>query len=499
VTFGVLAVLACGTGGAVAQGLRPALDRLQDAQAAAKPETGVGPAGSVLPDDLDATRRARYTSPDLPEADIDPDTYTLGPYDVLGIMLVTGDSHVYQLAVLPEGVVVVPSVGMVQASGHTLTEFRQALHTAVAQRYRGFELYCHLVRPRQFRVYVTGEVKQPGTLAARATERVSDVLERAGGLTDQGSKREIELRDAQDRLLSHVDLGRWLACGDLRANPHVGAGCVVHVPPRGRVVIITGEVRDSGTFELRPGESLPELLQLAGGPTVIADLSRVAVERTDSTGSVTVSTCDLRHESPSTADATRITILSTLLGKHRVFFITPDDRQQTLYMAPEETLADLVRRTATLPSDADLAGAQLATHDSAGHPVQVPVDLTRVLAGTQDRPLQHGDVLSVPGVKGYVYVSGYVTRPGRYAYRPEWTINDYLGEAGGPAPGGSRDHVTLLGPTGRQRESDRGMPVQRGETVYVDRSLGAKGATALGLLINVTALAVSVVAIARTR
>jgi protein involved in polysaccharide export with SLBB domain len=498
-SFWVLALLVASNGGVAAEALRPTLDKLQESQATLRPTDAIGAlTPGLTTDTMDATRRARYMSPDLPESDIDPDTYVLGPYDLLGVVLEVGDARTYQLAVLPEGVVVVPNVGVVPASGHTLTDFRAALRGAVAQRYRGFEIYCHLLRPRQFRIYVTGEVKEPGTLAARATERVSDVIERAGGLTEQASRREIELRDAQDRLLARVDLGRWLACGDLRANPVLQAGSVVHVPPRGRQVIITGEVRDAGTFELRRGESLTALLQLAGGPTTLADLSRVAVERTDSTGSVTVSNSDLHHESPATDDVTRVTILSALLGKNRVFFITPDDRQQTLYMAPGETLADLVRRTATLPADADLAGAQLATHDSVGHPVQVPVDLTRVLAGEQDRPLQQGDVLSVPGVKGYVYVSGYVNRPGRYPYRPEWTVNDYLGEAGGPAPGGSRDRVTILGLGGRQRESDRRMPLQRGETVFVDRSLGAKGATALGLLINVTALAVSVVAISRT-
>jgi hypothetical protein len=205
----------------------------------------------------------------------------------------------------------------------------------------------------------------------------------------------------------------------------------------------------------------------------------------------------LRNESPLADDVTRVTVLSTMLGQRRVFFIAPDDRQQTFYIGDGEMLSDLVRRVANLPPDADLAGAVLATRDSTHESIQVAVDIERVLAGEQNRPLVDGDVLSVPSVKGYVYVSGFVSRPGRYVYRSEWTVDDYLGEAGGPALGGSRGSVSVIGSDGAMRRADRRTPVRRGETLHVDRSVGSKSVAALGVLINVTALALSVVALTR--
>jgi protein involved in polysaccharide export with SLBB domain len=436
-------------------------------------------------------------SPDLFEASVDPTVYVLGPGDILAFMLVVGETRTEQLPVLPEGVVLVPNVGPVQASGKTLAGFRDALRTAVAKRYRDFELYCYLLRQRQFRIYVTGEVKMPGLIAARATERVSDVVERAGGLTELGSKREIELCDAAGKQVAPVDLARFLARGDLGANPVVGAGQVVRVPPLGRVANIQGEVRSPGLVEVRAGETVRELIDLAGGPTAVANLSRVGIEHTESNGNVHVDNCDLSTQSPLADDVSQITVFSSQFGQRRAFFITPDDRQETFYIGDDETLAGLVRRTGALPADANLAGAELATRDADGKPIQVPVDLEKVMAGEQDRPLRDGDVLSVPSVKGYVYVSGYVTRPGRYTYRAEWTVNDYLGEAGGPAPSGSRDHVALLGNDGSKRDADRNTPVQRGETVYVDRSLGSKGGQFIGTLINLSALAISIVALTK--
>lgn len=480
--------------GVRAQGSQTIRDRLSpfETRSPSAPPTVVD-----IPDEAEKGVGIRYGSPDLLDAEVDAETYELGPYDLLSIVLVSGDTRSQILPVLPEGVVVVPNVGPVSAAGRTLAQFRTDLHDAVARRYRGFELYCNLARQRQFRVYVTGEVKSPGVLAARPTERVSDVIDRAGGLTDRASKREIELRDAAGVVLAQVDLGRFLARGDLAGNPRLRPGAVVHVRPRGRLVSVAGEVRAPGGHEVQAGETVRDLVDLAGGPTDMADLEHVTVERIDGGGKVRVETVDLRTGSPSAAEASRVTVLSRLLGRPRVYFITPDDRQQTLLLAPGETLASLVRRTATLPADADLAAAQLATRDKEGSPVLVPVDLRRVLQGEQDRPLREGDVLSVPGVKGYVYVSGHVTKPGRYAYRADWNVSDYVGEAGGPTIDGSRNRARLLGQDSIWRDVNRTTIVQRGETVFVERSRGGQTGTIVGVLGNLTAVVISVVALTR--
>jgi protein involved in polysaccharide export with SLBB domain len=139
----------------------------------------------------------------------------------------------------------------------------------------------------------------------------------------------------------------------------------------------------------------------------------------------------------------------------------------------------------------------LTTRDEAGEIVRVPVDIVAALDGQGDRVLEDGDVLSVPQVRDYVYVSGYVTRPGRYAYRGDWTAADYIGEAGGPTPAGSRDRVLVLDPDGDKRKGDRQARVERGETVYLERSASGQATAALGILANLSALIISVVALSR--
>ncbi len=444
----------------------------------------------------DELRRLRFLSVEVLDAQIDATTYVLGPHDVLAVMILVGEMRLETLPVLPEGIVLVPHIGAVQAAGLTLQDFRDALHRAVRKRYQNFELYCYLAETRQFRVFVTGEVREPGTLVARPYERVSDVVERAGGFTDNASRRfvELQVRDGQRTL---VDLDAYYLRGEIEANPHVRDGAVVHVPPRRSEVFISGAVAVPGTYEHRDGESLQQLLAIAGGPTFDANLSEVAVDEMNANGEVRLQVYDLRAADPRPEDVVRVAVPSQLLGRRRVFAILPDDERHTLYLSPSETLQDLVRRVSLLGADPELADARLVTRDDSGGQVTLDVDVQRVLAGEQDHPLQDGDVLSVPPVRDYVYVSGFVARPGRYAYRADWTLGDYLGEAGGVAATGNRDRATVLRPSGEQRSATRGDPVRRGDTIHINRSTGGKVATSLAILTNISALVISVVALTR--
>jgi protein involved in polysaccharide export with SLBB domain len=478
-------------GSAWAQAGRPETRR-----AAAEPSPRTSSAAtSIL--DLEGRTSPRYVSPDLLETVVDPETYVLGPQDLLVVQLILGESRVEQLPVLPEGVVIVPNVGAVHAAGLTLAAFRKRLQNAVGERYRSFELYCHLAKPRQFRVYVTGEVREPGVLAARASDRVSDAIERAGGLAEGGSKRDIEVRDAAGQLIARADLAAFERRGRLDANPFLAAGNVLFVASRRRSVQIEGAVASPGDYEWKPGESLEDVLALAGGLLPVADRTRVSVERVGDGGRSRVEVIGLDADLRDAADVRRIVVHSHLVGQPRVFVVGPDGVQRTSSLQAGETLRDLVLRVGTLTPDADWNHAELATRSATGQPERLRVDIPRVLAGEGDRPLQDGDLLAVSRLPDFVYVSGFVSRPGRFPYRADWSASDYIGEAGGPAAGGSTGNVRIYDAAGRVRDADRKSALQRGETLYLDRSFTGKASSALGLVANLSALVISIVALNR--
>ena len=140
---------------------------------------------SVRLGEIEETASAPEGKPGIPfselpilEKAIDPDRYVLGPFDALGVTIMGPDSRTYTLNVLPEGDVLIPGVGPVHADGLTLTEFRRALAAKVDMYFRNIELYCYLETPALFRVFVTGEVANPGVVAVSGVERVTDAIGR---------------------------------------------------------------------------------------------------------------------------------------------------------------------------------------------------------------------------------------------------------------------------------------------------------------------------------
>ena len=185
-------------------------------------------------------------------------------------------------------------------------------------------------------VSIEGEVRFPGTFPIRRGERLSSVLERAGGLTDLAfpdgaiflreslrereaeqilelaSRLESEVQsasaaesddgsdaDARRALLEQVrateatgrlviNLGRILSGDDsASADIELRGGDRLLVPRAEQTVTIIGEVQFPTSHIYEPGISRDGYISRSGGTTALADESRVYVVRAD--GSVVAS------------------------------------------------------------------------------------------------------------------------------------------------------------------------------------------------------------------
>src|SRR3989454_9064307 len=82
--------------------------------------------------------------------------------------------------------------------------------------------------------------------------------------------------------------------GDITQNPFVQEGMRINVPPRVAPVTLTGAVRRPGEYELGPGGSLRELLELTGGVTVAGAGSDARLTRVGADGRKETTSLDLR-------------------------------------------------------------------------------------------------------------------------------------------------------------------------------------------------------------
>jgi hypothetical protein len=81
----------------------------------------------------------------------------------------------------------------------------------------------------------------------------------AGGPTPNGSLRRVQIRRG-GKLVETLDAYDYLVRGDASHDPRLESGDVIFVPIRGPSVRVVGEINRPGTYELRQGESLADVV-----------------------------------------------------------------------------------------------------------------------------------------------------------------------------------------------------------------------------------------------
>ena len=126
-------------------------------------------------------------------------------------------------------------------------------------------------------VLINGEVNTVREESAWPLRRLSTVLE--GNLTTYSSTRNVMVTSV-DGVISYYDLFKANRDGDLSQNPYIRAGETITVLRMDRKVTISGAVERPGTYELKKGEGLKELVEYYGhGLAELADTSRIEIVR----------------------------------------------------------------------------------------------------------------------------------------------------------------------------------------------------------------------------
>src|SRR5881296_727062 len=215
-----------------------------------------------------------------------PPDYKLGPGDNL-VLILTGDVELtYSLPITREGFMLIPQVGQVHVANLTLDQLRDVLYSRLGRVYSGvkrsanattrFDVTVANVRANQ--VYVVGEVAQPGAYQISSLGTVFTALYAAGGLTERANMRQVELQRL-GKLVATLDLYDYLLRGDVKSDVRLQTGDVVFVPVHGTRAEVEGAVTRPAIYELKPGETVTDLVHAAGGFRPDAQLKRLAVYR----------------------------------------------------------------------------------------------------------------------------------------------------------------------------------------------------------------------------
>lgn len=371
-----------------------------------------------------------------------PPNYTLGAGDQLLIDVYGASQQSYDLTINPDGKILIPNVGSVQVGGSSVAAASSRIKSALTQIYSGLSVGNTFVEIRlgnikTVNVSLVGELNRPGTYALPSFASPINALFAAGGPNENGSFRHVQVyRDS--RLLKEIDIYEFISKGELSSTLTLRDNDVIIVPPvRNRVEII-GPVRREGLFEVKPGETLIDLFQFAGGFGSDAYKERVTISR--KTGrELKVEDVDQGNYSafvPQDGDVLRIGMIQNRF-ENRVQVSGAVQRPGTFALAEGMGLKDLIQRAEGLREDAFLNRATLYRTKADFSMEIVGVDVQAIVNGQiPDIQLRKEDLLLVPSVydlkeEYYLKISGEVNRPGTFPYGERITVADLVLKAGG--------------------------------------------------------------------
>lgn len=207
-----------------------------------------------------------------------PDHYVVGPGDQLLLQVFGKESLQEELQVGRNGYVAIPEIGSFAVAGLTFAETRQLLSDKIKEQRLGVEVALTMAELRTVTVFVAGEVNSPGSYAVPAMATVSSVLSLSKGISDIGSLRQIQI-NRNGKLIGHFDVYDLLIRGDASGDIPVQQGDVILVKPVAGIAEVVGEVVRPAIYEIKPGETVAQLLEMAGGSKPGAFTQKAILER----------------------------------------------------------------------------------------------------------------------------------------------------------------------------------------------------------------------------
>src|SRR5260370_24140154 len=230
--------------------------------------------------------------------------YIVGPGDGLNVEI-WGSSAAQrvQRVVDREGRVSLPEAGLVEVAGKSLSQVQQLVQGALRREFRDIQADVSLARLRTVRVYVVGDVRNPGAYALSPLSTPLNAVLAAGGPSSQGSFRTFKHYRGK-QLIQEIDSYDLILNGVRSDIRTLQSGDTVLIPPVGSEVTIEGMVRRPAIYELHGERSLFQALALAGGVLPTGTLRHVVVERIQAHQARTMLSLDIPDSAPS-APATK--------------------------------------------------------------------------------------------------------------------------------------------------------------------------------------------------
>lgn len=392
---------------------------------------------------------------------IGPD-YVIGPGDEV-IMMLWGETEINKsYTITRDGYVFIPNLGQVFVNGLTLEKLEKKLFKLLKKAYSSldpanglpttfFSVSLGSVTLKPIRVFVLGEVEQPGAYSLKPSATLFSSLFYFNGPKTTGSLREIKLiRNKKE--FAKIDYYDYLTTGKMKGDVRLQRDDVIFIPPRKNTVSLSGRINNPKIYEFSDGEDLLDVIEFAGGLKSSTFLKRAQVKR--------ILSPDARIGSDGSRTSIDVNLREILSSKKKfklvdgdmVYFFDIDNitrdvveikgsaikRPGSYQLTKGMQVLDLIINADSLKGDAFLERAEIIRWNDDRTESIILIDLRKAI---NDDPkhniyLKSRDVLTIQEnsdvfFKSDVSIKGHVKSPGNKPFYKGMTVYDLLILGGG--------------------------------------------------------------------
>lgn len=176
-----------------------------------------------------------------------------------------------------DGQLTIPTVGTFPVAGVRARNLDQFLIAEIGKYYKNFNLSATLGKLSGVSIYVAGQALAPGLHTVSSTSTLASVVFSVAQPGINGSFRNVQLKRGGETVAT-FDLYDLLRKGELNGDRKLRAGDVVFVSQVGARVALNIDSPAAAIFELKPGENLNDILEIAGVDRTLLRQDTVLIE-----------------------------------------------------------------------------------------------------------------------------------------------------------------------------------------------------------------------------
>lgn len=371
--------------------------------------------------------------------------YVLGSGDEISVSIWGYSEHSGVYSIGSDGAISPKLVGKIYLKGQTFEKAKSLLSAKFGKVYdlANSQISIELNYSKAIRVNIVGEVNTPGTYTVPAINPVFNILSLAGGISESGSIRNIQIR-REGKIVNELDVYQFLKDPLYKSDFFLMDNDYIVVGMATKIVSLNGGVVRPSKYELKENEGIKELISFSGGflPSAYTKLINLYRYQNDRDEIIEINYEKLlsSKQNFTLKNGDRLTIPNVPEEiRNRISVQGAVNIPSSYVLKPGMTVKNLLELAGGLTIDAFTQKAYLSRKNDDYSVTRLEINLANELSGKTSTVLKEFDDLNVFSKERFrdkytVEVNGAVRNPGTFDFSEGLTLADALFLAGGVLP-----------------------------------------------------------------